>query len=365
MKKSIAILLLLPLILGAQSYFPNVADKVEKEFFASINLNGIFGIDQNNVTHIYQYVGGWSYFDFELIRDKIPFGSQFFHGVERDSILRALKKQTNSDRLILWNLSLSMPFRFIDYYSSDQTPIWILSAPLFFESNSRCLLKLQRHNSHRVIETNILSFKIKKGKWVLDSQTIEGIGQTSYLTLPFSEIRSYEDSISLAIFPRCDTICGEIFNCYDTLGQRQGYWKESRPYMTICGKDRCADGYYHIVYEGHYSNNKRVGMWYFYDYNFNSRSNDTIKTIQYEPNGYIHETNIKKNIELRFSSDSIQITGSILYKQHTLILKCENKECTLYIGESIELNKFSFSDFDEELYRIELGMYDRLIYLAD
>ncbi|MFH0895551.1 MAG: hypothetical protein V2A54_14025 [Bacteroidota bacterium] len=89
----------------------------------------------------------------------------------------------------------------------------------------------------------------------------------------------------------CDTIEGQILNCTDSKGFKQGTWRERKKTLLFSTDSDFGPGTghqdyyrYNILSEGQYLNSKKIGTWKYYN-DFYNESSEIEKLITYLENG--------------------------------------------------------------------------------
>lgn len=177
-------------------------------------------------------------------------------------------------------------------------------------------------------------------------------------------------SYNISFSQSFETTNGVRVNYTDSLGLKQGYWKEKKKYSTkglIIEERRIEqklglDSVYHTVAEGSYIDQKKVGVWK--DYGDNWHLISVVREIVYLENGSIVEKNFIENSKIKYSADTSKVNGYLVLKGDSLQLTCKKQKCTFTVDNGNEFHAFDFNnkyDFFLELVRLKNGMYDRRI----
>jgi hypothetical protein len=166
----------------------------------------------------------------------------------------------------------------------------------------------------------------------------------------------------------CDTIDGQVVNCVDNKGLRQGYWLERKKILQVSGygcfgiKDDCTyfeKNKFILSSEGLYIDNKKIGLWNYYD-NFNNERGDIEKKIIYN-NQSTQEINYTYKYFISLSSDTTNGSGRVYLDIDTVKVTCRQKKCIAETSENIRFLQFPINQLEYELCRIGIGVYDREI----
>ena len=183
----------------------------------------------------------------------------------------------------------------------------------------------------------------------------------------------------------CDTVDGRTINCLDNLGQKQGYWKETKKhleysmYSGLGSKEGCRYSEvfsYRTVAEGEYKNNEKNGTWLYYyqddkpyRYDIFYLNGKIIKESYPDfiraklANGNASEQNFTYNYNIEFNSDTSYLAGNAWSRNDTIQINCINKQCNFKTLEGVEFLSFSSDKLEGRLFLFSLGEYERDIRL--
>ncbi|MBL4586780.1 MAG: hypothetical protein JKX84_06980 [Flavobacteriales bacterium] len=182
-------------------------------------------------------------------------------------------------------------------------------------------------------------------------------------------------TISVVSFGQiCDTINGEILNCVDANGLKQGYWEMTwkRVTMSWHGGYGTAEGCqygeiatYLPLENGNYRDNKKIGKWTYYDDEKYWGSPYIENEITYDENGSIKVDQLKQQrYLLNINMDTSFVRGYFLHQLDSIAIMCHFDTCHFTLSNHNELTKFSFDSIavlEDQLYRLQIGLYDREI----
>lgn len=177
--------------------------------------------------------------------------------------------------------------------------------------------------------------------------------------------------ISLTTYGQtCDTIDGNLINCTDTAGLRQGYWEVTKKKILVSGyegygsKEGCRyfeKAEYYPRSKGNYKDGKKIGTW---DYHSGEHLISLDRQITYYEDGSIKDENLADRYVLNISSDTKVVTGQLYHDSDSISIDCQSNKCLLKLSNGQELMSFHFTDLDKleyELLRLNIGVYDREI----
>lgn len=168
----------------------------------------------------------------------------------------------------------------------------------------------------------------------------------------------------------CDTIDGNLINCIDTAGLRQGYWELTKKkilvsgYGGLGGEDGC--GYFDKTEcyprsKGTYKDGKKIDTWEYYS---GEHLISLDRKITYYKDGAIKDDYLAERYTLNINSDTTVITGRFYLDIDSLNIDCQVGKCIVTLTDGQELTSFQFNDFDKlefELLRIKIGAYNKEI----
>jgi hypothetical protein len=354
----------------AQEYSSIIPDSVINNFINKTKLQNYFNEKEQDIRTICKTIGVWSDRDMEQIKleDSIPW-------LENDSVFIS-RQIPCMNQLALWDFHLQKEMKFLEYNYQDKEWMWIYSVPIFSNDGKNCIVKVTKYWRYIFPDYKILAFSKQNEAWVLEKVLYNGIAEDNSLILPTRAINNYNDSITLAIFPRCDTLYGQTYNCYDLNGLKQGYWKRQVKKVLLNwssygthGDNHGEEAIYLTINEGNYKDDKKIGDWIYYDLsNLGSNLNkekDTVKIISYTNDGNIEERNFELNYHLKISADSSLISGQINYKLDIIKISCLNAKCVFRTSKEIELLRFDQSKLADEIFGLTIGLHDREIRIKN
>jgi hypothetical protein len=178
-------------------------------------------------------------------------------------------------------------------------------------------------------------------------------------------------TISLTTFGQtCDTINGEVINCVDTNGLRQGHWELTKKKILVSGhgglgsKEGCRyfeEAEYYPLAKGEYVNDKKIGTWEYYS---GDKSGRLERKIRYNGDGSIEDDNLTDRYLITISSDTLDVKGQLYHDLDTMNIDCQTNICFVELSNGQKLLSFEFADMDKldfELLRIQMGVYNREI----
>jgi len=166
----------------------------------------------------------------------------------------------------------------------------------------------------------------------------------------------------------CGTIKGEIINCIDSAGLKQGYWKETRKkvllswYGGLGSKEGCRYGedvVYLPVAEGYYQDNQKVGTWKYYSNNDHLISVD--REITYFKDGGIKDDNFLEWYSIQLNNDTSIVSGYIFHDKDSVRVECKMGTCRFELTNRKELLSFTLFEYfklEYEMLRVTSGTYD-------
>jgi hypothetical protein len=167
-----------------------------------------------------------------------------------------------------------------------------------------------------------------------------------------------------------DTIDGQVVNCVDKKGLKQGYWLERKKILLLSGYS----GYgsekgcqyfeknkYILSSEGLYIDDKKTGLWNYYD-NLNNERGDIEKKIIYNKQN-TQEINFTYKYYLALNSDTTLASGHVYLDIDTIKFTCKQRTCVAETSENITFLMFPIDKLEFELCRIGLGVYNQAIRL--
>ena len=123
-------------------------------------------------------------------------------------------------------------------------------------------------------------------------------------------------TISLASFGQsCDTIGGNLVNCKDAAGLRQGYWELTNKkvlfsrYGGLGSEEGCRyfeKVEYYPLARGQYEDDNKIGTWKYFS---GDKLENLERKIKYFKNGAIKDNNLSDRYLLNISSDTTSING--------------------------------------------------------
>lgn len=356
--------------LTAQDYSSLISDSIINDFINKTKLDYSFDGKKPKVRTVCKTIGVWSERDIEQITQE-----NLTPWLKSDSLF--IRRQISGmNKLNLWNFYPPKKIEFLEYNYKNTEWMWIYTVPIFSSDGNNCIVKVTKYWRYIFPDYKILAFSKQNEAWILERVLYKGIAEASSLILPTREMKQYNDSIALAIFPRCDTLNGQTFNCYDLNGLKQGYWKLQVKKVLISWSSYGSDGDNHgeeAIYltnhEGNYKDDEKIGDWIYYDLsNWGTnlyKEKDTVKIISYTNDGNIEEENFELDYHLKINADSSLISGQINYRLDTIKIACLNSECVFTTSKEIELIRFSQSKLEYEIFGLTIGLYDREIKIKN
>jgi hypothetical protein len=176
---------------------------------------------------------------------------------------------------------------------------------------------------------------------------------------------------SLSLFGQvCDTVNGDLINCVDSNGLRQGFWELKREntlfssYTGLGSKEGCLyskNAEYFLLARGEYKDDKKTGSWEYY---FGNKVAILERRVSYNKDGSVVENNFRERYKIKISSDTAKISGEFYHDLDTLTISCQNRVCSIMLPDGQEVLSFGFTNMDKfeyEFYRLRIGVYDRQI----
>ena len=166
----------------------------------------------------------------------------------------------------------------------------------------------------------------------------------------------------------CDTIDGELINCTDTAGLRQGYWELTKKKILVSGhaglgsEEGCRyfeKAEYYPLAKGTYKNGKKIGTWEYYS---GDHLTSLDRKITYYGNSAIKDENLIERYVINISQDTAVISGQFYHHLDSIDINCHKNKCVLTLSDGQELLSFPFTNMDKleyELLRLKIGEYDR------
>lgn len=152
---------------------------------------------------------------------------------------------------------------------------------------------------------------------------------------------------------QCDPAAGELVNCIDTAGLKQGLWLEGRKEMRATvhegygSKHSCQhhEDFTWIVHaKGSYVDGLRTGTWSYYE--------------------EVPHQQGELRYRLEFGPKETLLGGEVFHRHGgTVKLSCANGNC-LFLGSKEAANvPFAPHNLDFEVTRLMVGTYDRVLGL--
>ena len=177
----------------------------------------------------------------------------------------------------------------------------------------------------------------------------------------------------------------------DSLGRKQGYWRAgelrvvSSSYNGLGSVQGCR--YEEVLdttvwEEGYYQNDEKINTWKYYNndchnckqklYLLHNWQNGKIITEQnldegftrhFLPNGSIHEISTAYNYDINYTLGFALVQGQALYKNDTVLVDCNNGNCTFRVGKKTFLS-FLPGKLMDKLMLLSMDEYGRDIRLT-
>lgn len=167
----------------------------------------------------------------------------------------------------------------------------------------------------------------------------------------------------------CDTIDGQIMNCANSKGFKQGYWKERRKILYMSsdsdfGPETGHKDYYRylVLSEGNYSDSKKTGTWTYY-IDFNNEQGEVEKQITYLDNGNCIEEHFNYRYRIEYNADTSIVSGQVYLKHDTVQIKTLEQNIVFMTSTGVEILSFAKNEFQYELFKLVNGIYNREIFL--
>lgn len=168
----------------------------------------------------------------------------------------------------------------------------------------------------------------------------------------------------------CDTTNGEVINCTDKEGLKQGFWELTKKNILVSGyrglgtKDGCHYFEKVEIYpqaRGNYIDGEKTGVW---EYFSDEYLNLLVRRVTYGEDGSIQDENISDRYVLMFGSNLTPLKGQFFHDLDSVNIEFTRNNCIFRLSTGEEIHSFEFndlSDIEYELLRLKLGIYDRQI----
>jgi len=121
----------------------------------------------------------------------------------------------------------------------------------------------------------------------------------------------------------CDTLDGQILNCVDRHGLKQGFWKHQKETLlySASGGFGSPAGCQTVKYfkhetlaEGHFKDDFKVGAWKYFTYPNYNQTDSLEKVITYFEGGAVLENNRSDHFKILINQDSTVISGELVHE---------------------------------------------------
>ena len=148
---------------------------------------------------------------------------------------------------------------------------------------------------------------------------------------------------------------GNKINKVDSIGRKQGYWfiydysiyYYDKINIPLIEPKMVKDTSFKRISDGEYLNDKKIGKWYYYDDEIDTRR--TIKIEEYNPDGSVlvkENTEIFPNAITYYSSDSIEVISTVVNRADTICINCKEKRICVLKFENKILKEFDYKFLD-------------------